>query len=262
MATLSSVLSQIRSNESGGNYTAQNPTSTASGAYQFVNGTWQSLTAKSGIGTQYATAKEAPANVQDAVAAYALEQNPNANSSSLWGGGRTGYPLVTNYDVSSTQLAAASGSSLGGGTVIAQGDTSNQGFGSNGASSGELTTDPTTGYTSIPGSSTSASPSTNTLFSGAADVGYTPPAATGGPQMFGLASGVVNSINGWVTGVETAVGNWMDNLIKGLFGSVENYAERALIILLGIVLLIIALWRLLDPSGEKTKAVMKGAVAA
>lgn len=55
--------------ESGGSYTAENPTSTASGRYQIVDGTWN------GYGG-YSHASHAPPHVQDAKAAE------------LWDGGR------------------------------------------------------------------------------------------------------------------------------------------------------------------------------
>jgi hypothetical protein len=73
-ADIEKILATIRTRESGGNYGAQNPTSTASGAYQFIDDTWKSLTAKYGIGTEYSKAKFAPPEIQDAVAArYAQE---------------------------------------------------------------------------------------------------------------------------------------------------------------------------------------------
>lgn len=55
--------------ESGGSYTAENPTSTASGKYQIVDGTWD------GYGG-YSHASDAPPHVQDARAAQ------------IWNGGK------------------------------------------------------------------------------------------------------------------------------------------------------------------------------
>ncbi|HEY8109136.1 MAG TPA: transglycosylase family protein, partial [Patescibacteria group bacterium] len=51
-------LDVIKQRESGGDYRAQNPSSTASGAYQVLNGTW------GGYGG-YQRAGDAPASVQD-----------------------------------------------------------------------------------------------------------------------------------------------------------------------------------------------------
>lgn len=73
-ADIEKILATIRTRESGGNYGAQNPESTASGAYQFIDGTWRSLTEKYGIGTEYRKAKFAPPEIQDAVAAKYVEE--------------------------------------------------------------------------------------------------------------------------------------------------------------------------------------------
>lgn len=63
------ILATIRQRESSGDYSARAPgPGTASGAYQFIDKTWQSLTQKFGIGTEYASAGMAPKEVQDAVA--------------------------------------------------------------------------------------------------------------------------------------------------------------------------------------------------
>jgi hypothetical protein len=63
------ILATIRMKESGNNYNPPpNPASTASGAYQFLDGTWQALSKKYGIGTEYSRAKDAPPEIQDAVA--------------------------------------------------------------------------------------------------------------------------------------------------------------------------------------------------
>lgn len=56
------ILKTIRTLESGGNYSARSKYSTASGAYQFTNGTWHNYGG-------YPTAANAPAAVQDARAA-------------------------------------------------------------------------------------------------------------------------------------------------------------------------------------------------
>jgi len=64
------ILATIRQRESSGNYGLQGrgPGNTASGAYQFIDSTWQSMTKKFGMGTEFATAGSAPKEVQDAVA--------------------------------------------------------------------------------------------------------------------------------------------------------------------------------------------------
>ena len=54
--------------ESGGSPTAQARTSSASGKYQYIDSTWRSRTAIYGPAGQYVRAKDAPEEVQDAVA--------------------------------------------------------------------------------------------------------------------------------------------------------------------------------------------------
>ena len=81
-ARLDAVLATIRTLESGGNYTAQARGSSASGAYQFVDGTWN------GYGG-YPHAWQAPAVVQDAKASEHIVDILNGN-----GGDVTAVPVV------------------------------------------------------------------------------------------------------------------------------------------------------------------------
>ena len=74
-------LACVRRHESGGNYQAENPVSTASGAYQFLDSTWRTMSARAGH-AGYPTARSAPPWVQDAVAVYTV----NAGWRSAWNG--------------------------------------------------------------------------------------------------------------------------------------------------------------------------------
>jgi hypothetical protein len=74
-------LACVRRHESGGNYQAKNPNSTASGAYQFLDSTWRTMSARAGHGG-YGSARSAPPWVQDAVAIYTV----NAGWRSAWNG--------------------------------------------------------------------------------------------------------------------------------------------------------------------------------
>ena len=61
----SEVAPIIQGIESGGNPTAQNPTSTASGLFQDINATWRYALGLIGLSpSQYPTAKSAPSSVQ------------------------------------------------------------------------------------------------------------------------------------------------------------------------------------------------------
>lgn len=73
----------VRAHESdtAGGYTAQNPRSSASGAYQFLDSTWRNVSARAGH-PGYAKASHAPWWVQDAVALW-LHDN---GGRSAWAG--------------------------------------------------------------------------------------------------------------------------------------------------------------------------------
>lgn len=85
-APSSSILSQIKACESGGSYTVVNPSSGASGAYQFLTSTWRGLPASAG----YSTAASAPPSVQDRAARQLFAQagtSPWTASSGCWSNG-------------------------------------------------------------------------------------------------------------------------------------------------------------------------------
>ena len=72
----------IRNRESGQNYQATNPASTASGAYQFINSTWAYVASLTGVGTQYPRAYLAPILDQDTNALLLLRMfGPNSTRS-------------------------------------------------------------------------------------------------------------------------------------------------------------------------------------
>ena len=128
------ALEKIKQCESGGDYTAENPTSTASGAYQFIDGTFQSLSASQG----YTHAADAPEAVQDAAAIELYNEQgtaPWAASASCWqAAGATGPASETNTGGtggatsddapqavtggSGSSGASSSGSSYSGGTQV------------------------------------------------------------------------------------------------------------------------------------------------
>ncbi len=72
------MLDEIKRRESSNNYAAKNRDSTASGAYQFINSTWR-MASHETKAPYYATAAEAPPEVQDQNALHMLRKyGPNA----------------------------------------------------------------------------------------------------------------------------------------------------------------------------------------
>ena len=74
-------LTCVRAHESGGNYQAQNPTSSASGAYQFLDSTWRTASSRAGH-PGFGSAAAAPWYIQDAVALHMY----NNGGRSAWNG--------------------------------------------------------------------------------------------------------------------------------------------------------------------------------
>ena len=273
--SFSSLAQLVQHYETGGSvdpYTAVNPTSGASGAYQFVPSTWTQYSQQAGFGGQYATAADAPPAVQDAVFAQAVKSRglqdwtcPGCNP------GLSAY--VAANDVSALPVGASSTS------IYSQAigpDTTGQGYGSNGAGvSGDFTySDPATGQQLGSGSFGGNQPTASSI-AGDADVGFAP-GIYGGPQETGLSpgtaatvSGVGTTIGGAITGAGTAaanaitgVGTTFKNFFTGWISSLENWVGRGFLILIGLVILAIALWRIVDPDGSKTAAITRNVEVA
>lgn len=125
-ATIPTVLAKIRYCESGNNYQAQNPSSSASGAYQFLTSTWQSLSAAKG----YATAAQAPAAVQDAAALELYNQAgtaPWAASQACWSALGAVPSTGSTSTSSSTSSTTSTTSSTTGGSAASTGNSSTRG---------------------------------------------------------------------------------------------------------------------------------------
>jgi hypothetical protein len=108
-AEVDKILATIRQRESGGNYTAQTPKGSASGAYQFINSTWKGLTKQYGIGTEYGSAKDAPPEIQDAVASAYVKDILKKNNGDV-----SKVPLVWYTGNAQGQMSAAALATNGG----------------------------------------------------------------------------------------------------------------------------------------------------
>jgi hypothetical protein len=79
-ADLPRVLATIRAVETGGNYTTTITTSSASGAYAFIDSSWRHIATFAGVDTSaYPRAKDAPPELQDQTAAIYASQLLDAN---------------------------------------------------------------------------------------------------------------------------------------------------------------------------------------
>src|SRR4029079_17695380 len=74
-ADLPRILATIRTVETGGNYTTAITTSSASGAYAFIDTAWRHYAALAGVDTHtYPRASDAPPELQDQTAAYYVNE--------------------------------------------------------------------------------------------------------------------------------------------------------------------------------------------
>lgn len=211
----------------------------AQGAYQITTGTWSDFAAKAGISTvQYPTPNSAPLDVQTQVA----DQIPlNRWAPSTVAAVQQQYPGV---DTSQTvgqlaqQTAGSHASYFGGydsqGNFLG-GTTDPLNYPITGATKYQQQTSDTTG---------SQSSGTNT----GAGTG------SGMPISVGLQSG----FSAWLGNVS----DWIAAGFRSGFGILSNWFIRAMLILVGIAVLVVALFRLMDPDNSTIKVIAKGAMAA
>jgi hypothetical protein len=198
--------------------------STASGAYQFTNTTWNQYAAAVPGASQYGAAYLAPPAVQDAVFQQAVQSNglndwtcPGCNSA------------LTSYLASNSSaytLPVLASAQVPGGPAVQEGY---------GTPASYDPTDPTQFNPNLGGGAPYNTP-------GAPAVGAAIAAASSGPTT--VWTGLVQAIQ---------------SATKGVLGTVQNLAVRTFLILAGIVLLGVAAWGLMSQSTRNT---IKGAVKA
>lgn len=274
----STLAEMVQHYESGGDYTAKNPGSTASGAYQFTNSTWKSYATQAGVDTSaYPTAASAPPYLQDKVFQQAVTSNglrdwtcPGCN------------PALTSYVSQNPDALALPINTTGSGLPPDGMTTAVSGgvydiYDQNGHWVGQ-TTDPTLvapGETTQPAHGGGTSPAATGTGTDAANAALaaTPGAIIEEPATIGLSTGLAQATSSWISGAEAGVSNAFNkglSAIQGAFGAmfqgITNWFVRAALIFVGVVVLALALWRLLDPDGKAAKVIVqsagKAAVAA
>jgi transglycosylase-like protein len=240
----STLAEMVQHYESGGDYTAHNPTSTASGAYQFTNPTWKSYATMAGVDTSaYPTAASAPPYLQDKVFSQAVSSNglrdwtcPGCN------------PALTSYVSNNPDAMALPVNTAGAG--LAPSGTAT-------AAGGSSTATGTPTQAQIMSGDQSTSPDTL-----AAAEAATPGVILEEPATVGLSTGLAGAVNSWIGSAESAVGTAFKNAMGAVLDTVGNLFVRAGLIIVGVVILALALWRILDPGGQKTMTLVREAGAA
>jgi hypothetical protein len=235
MASLASLVQQY---ESGGNYTATNPKSTASGAYQFTNGTWQQYASQIGVDTSaYPTAASAPPQVQDSVFAHAVSVN-GLNDWTCSGCNPALSSYLTNNPGATDGLPVLD--NPGSGYHLASGSVPDTGHGFNLGTAAQNALGVLAGPLGFLLPAVSESVTKND-----------PVASTGTPQDVGLTPTLTSNITSWLD-------NTLLSPLKDLGVSAENWGVRGGLLLVGVVLLAVAAAAVL--SGGRVQQIVKGAV--
>lgn len=206
-------------------YAPNGKPSSASGLYGYLDSTWQTYASRAGVDTtQYPRAYMAPADVQTAVAAQTPISHwtcPGCNS------------VAENMAGNPTYVSTSPGY---GGPI--QSDPSYEG--GTGAGTG-LTVDPESGVGTDANNPTTDTTGrvTGTGTSGASST--TGGVGTGTPVTVGLQKGTIDNITKWLN---TNLTEGVLKPVQKFFGSAQNWFQRALIMLVALIILVVALWKL------------------
>ena len=230
-------LSRLAQSESSGRadlvhypsgFTNSGVKSSASGLYGYLDSTWVTYASRAGVDTSvYPRAYMAPAEVQTAVASQTPISHwtcPGCNSVAESMSGSPQYVSATPGTGGPIQDDPSYSSGRGTGLTIDPSDPA--------------ATDPAGAGTNQGVTGTGVSPSGATT---GATTSSGLKAGTGTPVNVGLQSSTVNSITTWLT-------NWLNEGIKKpvqeFFGSAQNWFQRLVLMLVAMIILVVALWKL------------------
>jgi hypothetical protein len=261
-------------------YTARDPSSSASGAYSFLDSTWaqqqSAFNSQFGTNYNYARAYQAPPMVQDQVAAITPTSNwagnwagsggANAmnpayltNTPISFGGGGGDFTMpsgqtFTPSTITGDQPLTLNDPQLGGGFGAPSNQSSGfvngsiPGFGG----TGPVTTDTPGGVDPVTGQPDMILPDVNAgapaqFQSGTSAGGTQPSSATGTqaqsgagtPVQVNLGPTTASDLQSWVN----APINAAEKAVSGWFAQMQNWFGRGFLILIGIVVVGIALWK-------------------
>lgn len=251
-------LAATRAVEGGaGGYTAHDPNSSASGAYSFLTSTWQTYAPKAGVDiNKYPYAYMAPPAAQDAVAAI----TPVSNWGGTWAGSGGANAINPAY-IQATPMTATqlSGSNFTAPSSVPDYFTTSTTPGSQSSypitdNSGQFGTDNQTpgGVDPVTGQPDVILPDVNAgapaqFQSGTSAGGASPTSATGAlaqpgqgtPVQVNLGPQTASDLQSWVN----APINAAEKAVSGWFAQMQNWFGRGFLILIGIVVVGIALWK-------------------
>jgi hypothetical protein len=204
-------------------YTPQGVRSSASGLYGYLDSTWQTYAPQAGVDTTlYPRAYMAPASVQTQVALITPTWNWTCHTCN-----DTASSLARNpSNVSDTPASGA---------TVATGPDTQVGAGATYDPATGQAIDPSNSPTSQPPSSTPTSPDTSSW---------------GQSISLGLMSGFQQKLQEWITSISKGVYDAITTPLQNFFGQAINWFERGFLIVVGLVIAGVALWKLMTPEQQ------------